>query len=140
MSQGAIVRAQIAAMLSASDGFDPLPWRRATVIVCSAIEEAAAAPGGMDGTEDEATRRLTLSGVTALYTVRAGMVERETLIKRIQGLPKDQSKAYALRIEHGLSDAQIAAVLGITEDDVVALILRALMTLTGISHDNTGSD
>lgn len=139
MDHGVIVRAQIAAMLSASDGFNPLPWRRASHIICSAIDRAANAPGGLAGTEEETTHRLTLAGVTALYTVRAGMVERETLIDRVKSLPKDQAKAYALRIEHGLSDAQIADVLGITEDAVVALILRALMTLSGVS-DDTGSD
>jgi DNA-directed RNA polymerase specialized sigma24 family protein len=135
MNPGVIVRAKVAAMLSASDGFNPLPWGRATAIVCNAIEAAASVPGGMAGTDEEATHRLTLAGVIALYQVRAGMVERETLINRINSLPKDQARAYSLRIEHGLSDWQIAEFLGITEDAVVALILRALMALTGVSDD-----
>jgi DNA-directed RNA polymerase specialized sigma24 family protein len=132
-----IIRAQIAAMLSATDGFSPLPWTRTTAIVCGAIEDAAARPGALDGDADGVKDRLTIVGVTALYTVRAGMVERQTLIKRIEDLPKDQQYAYSLRIEHDLSNAGIAKVMGIAEDAAIALILRALMTLAGTNSDGT---
>ena len=72
MTQGVIIRAQIAAMLSATDGFNPLPWQRASHIICGAIDKAAAAPGGLTGSDEEATHRLTLAGVMAMES--AGVI------------------------------------------------------------------
>jgi DNA-directed RNA polymerase specialized sigma subunit len=61
------------------------------------------------------------------------MAKKNELVARIQALPREHKTVYALRYEHALSDAQIAEVLGISEDDVVRLMLAALNQLRGQS-------
>ena len=137
-NEDTIVRAQLAATVSARDVHGPIPRRQAVATICHAIESAAKLPGALDGAEDEVCRRLTVIGECAFYELRAGHVPRDILIQRIKSLPHDQQIAYSLRLEHGMSDWQIAETLNITEDAVVALVLRALMALNGVSDDSPG--
>ena len=130
-----IVRAELAAVLALGDDHSPLSRVQVMVIACSAVwAEAQRAVSRMQ--PDALEAHLTLHAVRMLYEARSGLgVDRPLLVQRIRDLPRDQQVAYALRYEHGMSDAQIAEVVGLTEDAVASLMLRALQHILGVSDD-----
>lgn len=126
-----IVRAQLAAVASVAESANVLGRAEAVRLVCAAIEHAASAPGALLGPDEQVLFRLTAVGECALYQARAARVDRDMLVLRINQLPREQQTAYSLRVESRMADWQIAEVMGISEDAVVMLILKALMSLAG---------
>ncbi len=139
MDREVIIRAQLAALLSFGGKYHPLNSDQALLIAITAIEMAASESSTWNSTLEDAQNRLTLRGIIALCHAQAGSLPRELLIERIESLPKDQQVAYSLRYEHNCNDLQIAHALGLSEDQVVTIMLKALMTLTGQSNGDTGN-
>jgi DNA-directed RNA polymerase specialized sigma24 family protein len=138
IDSAAMVRAHLAALVSMGDSLTPLTRAQAVAVAFAAIRAEAAAidaAGVATDAEMGLEMRLSLAGVRAVHEAQAGMIDRSLLIQRIEALPQKQQRAYSLRYEHGMCDAQIAESLGIDEDAVAALMLRALLRLTGVSDD-----
>lgn len=126
-----LVDAQMAAV-SACIRYVPLSFADASRLASNHIWQEArrVAKHGMHPQDLRA--HLTMYGIRAIFEHHAGMQPRELLIDRIDALSEDQRLVYSLRHEHGLSDWQIAQIVDITEDRVVALILQALMVINDL--------
>jgi DNA-directed RNA polymerase specialized sigma subunit len=79
--------------------------------------------------------RLTISGIRAIREAQAGKTDRSLLIARIEALDTQEKTLYSLRYEHGMSDWQIAKILNISENEVVSIMLSALLKLTGVVRE-----
>jgi DNA-directed RNA polymerase specialized sigma24 family protein len=131
MNGEAIIRAHLAAMLSMGESFAPLTHAQAVRVAFGAIYLEAVRCAGVLPRDDN---HLVICGVRAVHEAQAGLLDRDLLISRIEALTKDEQTAYSLRYEHGMSDAEIAAAIGIDEDAVVSLMLRALLKITGVAE------
>lgn len=120
----------------ASLGHDTAPLTRiqAVAIVVDATGDEASRLAGLGLNEHVLRQRLTLAGIAAVRQAQAGLMPRAEIIASINLLSDDHKMVFGLRYEHGLSDAEIAEVMSISEDEVVTLMLKALMIVTGAKH------
>lgn len=126
-----IVSAQMAAV-AACMRYAALSFEDATRVASQAIWEQAREVASKGMSADALRVHLTLHGIRAIFEGNAGRQPRELLVDRVDSLPVDQKLAYSLRREHGLADWQIAAIMNITEDEVVTIILQALLVINGL--------
>lgn len=129
--EAVVIRAHLAALQSMGTSHAPLTHRQCIAISFSAIHADAMLHAG-DFHPSGLKNHLAIVGVRAIHEAQAGMMDRGLLVERIEALSPEEKAAYSLRYEHDLSDRAIASALGITEDAVVALMLRALLKLTGV--------
>lgn len=124
-----IVNAEMSAVAAFGFRHSPMTQMQTIVIACTTVWDEAQRLAESEMSNSELQRHLTSHALRVLNETRAGMVSRVTLIDRIGVLPEDQRIAIALRSEQRMSDAEIAAVMGRTEDEVAALILQALQAM-----------
>jgi len=132
--EAVVIRAHLAALKSMGEHPAPLTKAQAIQASFTAIMREALAAARSKFRPEALQNQLTVVGVRAIHEKQAGLLPRERLVQRIKSLPKDQATAYSLRYEHEYPDWKIAEIMGITEDQVVALILRALLTTTGVQE------
>ena len=131
-----MIRAHLEALRSMGERHYPITHRQAIVVSFEAIHKAAM------GTADDFNpialqKQLTIAGITAIHAAQAGVlgaIDRPLLVARIESLSPSEQRAYSMRYEEEMSDWQIAEALGISEDAVVALMLRGLLKLTGVAN------
>lgn len=133
-----IVKAELAAMVCIGMDTAPLSRAQVTAIACLAVWQRAQLMADVLPPA-ELEMNLTLHAVRAIREAQAGMAtDRERLTERIEHLPLLEQRVFALRYEHMLADWQIAQALGITEDEVVTLMLRALQAVRWGGPDDAG--
>jgi len=131
--EAVVIRAHLKALQSMGESHAPLTKRQCIAVSFSAIHADALLhaddfhPAGL-------VNHLAIVGVRAIHEAQAGMIDRQLLVSRIEVMSPQEKAAYSLRYEHDMSDVAISKALNITEDDVVALMLRALLKLTGVQE------
>ena len=131
--ESVVIRAHLAALQSMGNSHAPLTHRQSVLVSFAAIH-ADAMRHAEDFHPAGLLNHLTIVGVRAVHEAQAGLIDRDLLVERIEALSPQEKAAYSLRYEHEMSDSQIADALGISEDAVVALMLRALLKITGVAE------
>lgn len=131
--EAVVIRAHLAALQSMGTSHAPLTHRQCIAISFAAIHADAMLhaddfhPAGLKN-------HLAIVGVRAIHEAQAGLIDPTLLVNRIEALSPDEKAACSLRYEHEMTDSQIAEALGVSEDAVIALMLRALLKITGVSE------
>jgi len=131
--ESVVIRAHLRALQSMGESHAPLTHKQAIAVSFAAIHADALLHAG-DFHPAGLLNHLAIVGVRAIHEAQAGMINRQLLVSRLVALPPQEQAAYSLRYEHDMSDIAISKALNITEDDVVALMLRALLKLTGVQE------